>query len=244
MSDRIWLAVQEMTRPKNPRIRQGENAMEWQDQIEELTASLEQSNILSEERRCILRKRNLIRQEKEAFRLVCKYRRRPAQTFEKITASERPPKCELSAQEMENFYSNRYVTEKLNLIPIAEYISEAVERNISMRHMTLNDVKERILRLKTGKSAGPDRITYEIWQIFPCLTEWLYSVFKACEKQCRMPQAWRISRTILLYKKGQSEKCKNWRPINLQNTAGKIYTATIEKLLQETVEERNILSGN
>lgn len=162
---------------------------------------LNRPNILPEERRCILRKRNLVREGRNTFRLVRKYRRRPAQTFEEITMTKQPSKCELLAQVIEEFYRDRYAMEKQNPVPTEEYIPEAAVRNIGIRKMTLEDVKERIKRLKTRKSARLDGIIYEIWQLFPYLTNWLYSVFRMCTRYCKMPQAWRISRTILLYKK-------------------------------------------
>lgn len=79
------------------------------------------------------------------------------------------------------------------------------------------DVENRLFRLKNNTSAGPDGITYEIWKVFPCLTDWLFGAFKLCQ---------------------------NWRPISLQNTIARIYSGILESLLRHCITENQLISPN
>lgn len=145
--------------------------------------------MLPQDRRRILRKRNLLYQGINAFRLVRKYRRRPKQAFEEITSVEKPPECEIQAQQLEDYWNSKYAQEKQTQVPINQYMPLPPQRDFKLREITVEDVKGRISRLKDGKSAETDGITYEIWKLFPCLAEWLQRIFVQCMKWKKMPLA-------------------------------------------------------
>ena len=55
--------------------------------------------------------------------------------------------------------------------------------------------------------------------------------FTHCYKQKQIPEAWKTSLTILLYKKGNSHQLTNHRPIALANTIYKLFTNTLMSIL-------------
>ncbi|KAI8574908.1 hypothetical protein K450DRAFT_181588, partial [Umbelopsis ramanniana AG] len=63
-------------------------------------------------------------------------------------------------------------------------------------------------------------------------------MFVCCYSLGWTPDHWRISKTILLHKKDDTHELSNWRPISLQNTAGKIYAGVIDSILRQAVGSR------
>jgi hypothetical protein len=59
----------------------------------------------------------------------------------------------------------------------------------------------------------------------------LYLFFKHCYKQQQIPQSWKTSLTILLYKKGNPTNLSNYKSIVLANTIYKLFTSMLTKVL-------------
>ena len=64
------------------------------------------------------------------------------------------------------------------------------------------EVKDALRKMKSGKAVGLDLIPVDIWK---CLgeegIEWLTELFNVIFKTVRMPNEWRTSTVIPLYKK-------------------------------------------
>ncbi|KAJ8654292.1 hypothetical protein O0I10_009987 [Lichtheimia ornata] len=70
---------------------------------------------------------------------------------------------------------------------------------------------------------------------FGGLRRWLKAIYQRSYSLALIPEHWRMSRTILIYKKGDIQDPGNWRPIALQNSISKIYTADINKVMRRTL---------
>ena len=84
-------------------------------------------------------------------------------------------------------------------------------------------------QLKCGKAEGPDGISNYILKTFaeeitPKLTE-LFNMITETET---IPKQWKIAELILLYKKGNREEIKNYRPISLTSNICKVYTKILK----------------
>jgi hypothetical protein len=69
----------------------------------------------------------------------------------------------------------------------------------------------------------------------------LFLFFSHCYKQKVIPQSWKTSNTILLYKKGNPSTLTNHRPIALANTIYKLFTSTLTTLLSAYGKKYQIL---
>ena len=83
--------------------------------------------------------------------------------------------------------------------------------------ITGEEVKEALRKMKNGKAVDPDNIPVEVWK---SLGEdgvvWLTDFFNVIFTTAKMPQKWRHSTIIPLYKnKGDAQDCNNYRGINL-----------------------------
>ena len=69
----------------------------------------------------------------------------------------------------------------------------------------------------------------------------LFLFFTHCYKLKQIPTSWKISLTILLYKKGDPSILTNYRPIALANTIYKLFTSTLTLILSAYGERHQIL---
>ena len=96
------------------------------------------------------------------------------------------------------------------------------------------DVELALKKIKNRKSAGPDGITNELLKYGgDNLTEQLKILINKIIYHHRIPDEWRNSTTILLFKKGDKEVPANYRGINLFSTSLKLTTKIITNKINE-----------
>ena len=94
------------------------------------------------------------------------------------------------------------------------------------------EVIEALRHASNGKAPRCDRVTNEFWKNLPALgvaklTEEFNEVFEKGE----IPEDWKISKTVMIHKKGDQLNLMNYRPIALANTQMKLFTYIIAKRL-------------
>ncbi|KAD4179608.1 hypothetical protein E3N88_28199 [Mikania micrantha] len=83
------------------------------------------------------------------------------------------------------------------------------------RRITKEEVQRALRRMGRAKAVGPDNIPIEAWK---CLEDegvtWLTALFNNIFRTGKMPDQWRSSVLIPLYKKkGDAQRCENYRGI-------------------------------
>ncbi|KAL1415300.1 hypothetical protein MTO96_029571 [Rhipicephalus appendiculatus] len=97
------------------------------------------------------------------------------------------------------------------------------------------------LRKAENTAPGADRLTYHHWKSADPEARFLTALFNAYVHHRRTPDAWRTSRTILIYKKGDPAVPSNWRPIALGSTASKLYAKCLAARLQAWMMAHHVL---
>ena len=92
--------------------------------------------------------------------------------------------------------------------------------------------------MKKGKAVGPNELSVEVWK---CLGEmvlkYLTRLFKRLLMGERMPEEWRRSVLIPIYKnKGDAQCCGSYRGIKLISHTMKIWERIIEARLRDSLE--------
>ena len=96
--------------------------------------------------------------------------------------------------------------------------------------------------LSNNKTPCPDKIHNSILKNMPeSFHKLLFLFFTHCHKQKKIPASWKISLTILLYKKEDPAQLPNHRPIALANTIYKFFTSTLTYILSAYGENHQIL---
>ena len=90
--------------------------------------------------------------------------------------------------------------------------------------------------MKNNKSPGEDGITIEFYKTyFNIIGEDLLEVFKCGLNNRELAYSQYLSVVSLLYKKGQREDIRNWRPISLLNTDYKVLSKILAERLKKVL---------
>ncbi|KAK3518664.1 hypothetical protein QTP70_007151 [Hemibagrus guttatus] len=78
-----------------------------------------------------------------------------------------------------------------------------------------DEVRKALKRMKSGKAVGPDDIPVEVWKCLgEAAVEFLASLFNRVLESERMPEEWRRSVLVPIFKnKGDVQSCSNYRGI-------------------------------
>ncbi|KAM1682632.1 hypothetical protein EV1_033564 [Malus domestica] len=111
-------------------------------------------------------------------------------------------------------------------------------RNYSFyRRIRKEEVVVALKKIKHRKPVGPDYIPIEVWKVLgETGIAWLTDLFNRILKTKKMPNEWRKSTLVPIYKnKGDVQNCMNYRGIKLMSHTMKLWERVIEhRLRQET----------
>ncbi|RZB98883.1 LINE-1 retrotransposable element ORF2 protein [Glycine soja] len=106
------------------------------------------------------------------------------------------------------------------------------------RRIQKQEVKEALKRMSNGKAVGPDNIPIEVWKTLGDRgLEWLTKLFNEIMRSKRMPEEWRRSMLVPIYKnKGDIQNCANYRGIKLMSHTMKLWERVIERRLRKETQ--------
>ncbi|KAK3574719.1 hypothetical protein QTP86_015389 [Hemibagrus guttatus] len=101
-----------------------------------------------------------------------------------------------------------------------------------------DEVRKALKRMKSGKAFGPDDIPVEVWKCLgEAAVEFLASLFNRVLESERMPEEWRRSVLVPIFKnKGDVQSCSNYRGIKLMSHTMKLWERVVEARLRKVVE--------
>ncbi|KAK3543841.1 hypothetical protein QTP70_030074, partial [Hemibagrus guttatus] len=101
-----------------------------------------------------------------------------------------------------------------------------------------DEVRKALKRMKSGKAVGPDDILVEVWKCLgEAAVEFLISLFNRVLESERMPEEWRRSVLVPIFKnKGDVQSCSNYRGIKLMSHTMKLWERVVEARLRKVVE--------
>ena len=185
------------------------------------------------------------RKSEKAASLQRLYRSNPKKCMKTILNKE-SKRCPIStANVCSHFHQTNgsSANTNFNSTPTPEWLYDSTSREDILDSQFLSkEVSDQIRRMPNTSSPGPDRITYNVWKRLDPKGVLLTNIFEFCRIHRRVPASWKSSSTILIYKKGDPEYIRNWRPICLQNTIYKLYTATIAKRIAQWANATGAIS--
>ncbi|CDH60003.1 hypothetical protein RO3G_01473 [Lichtheimia corymbifera JMRC:FSU:9682] len=138
-------------------------------------------------------------------------------------------------KETRKFYSQLYTPEDIDLpamepllqnIPSTATLSaEDTKELTEMPH--IEDILDLVDHAPSGRSPGLDGIPFEVYKHLlprsPRLRHLLLIIIRQAMEGI-FPQSWSHTRMVLLFKKGDPELLRNWRPLSLINMDAKLFT--------------------
>ncbi|KAL5509843.1 hypothetical protein EMCRGX_G005280 [Ephydatia muelleri] len=103
---------------------------------------------------------------------------------------------------------------------------------------------EVVCQLRRAKwtAPGADGITYAGWKWIDPQGLILATIYNTCRTNARIPREWKHSTVTLIHKGGDVTSIRNWRPICLQLTLYKLYSAIIARRIASWAMEANAFS--
>ncbi len=100
------------------------------------------------------------------------------------------------------------------------------------------------LRLKNtcDSAPGQDHLVYSAIKKFDPSYKILAELFNTCIRLQLIPDSWKSSTTILIYKKNETDNPANFRPIVLQSALYKVFTGVMAKRIRQWAENNDIIS--
>ena len=110
--------------------------------------------------------------------------------------------------------------------------------NEEVNCVSREEVKNALRRMKKGKAIGPDELPVEVWKCMGKMgIEFLTRLFNRLLMGEQMPEEWRRSVLIPIYKnKRDAQCCGNYRGIKLMSHTIKVWERIIEARLRDRVE--------
>jgi exonuclease III len=116
---------------------------------------------------------------------------------------------------------------------------EGEDLDIDISIPTEEEVQVAVRKLKNNKAAGVDRVNAEMMKTGgEVVYRRLHSLIVKIWKDGVVPEDWRKSELVVLYKKGDTKECKNYRGISLLSVAGKAFARIVLTRMQKAVEKR------
>lgn len=116
---------------------------------------------------------------------------------------------------------------------------DAAEEN---RALGRKEIRRAVKNMKKKKLAGIDEISMEAWMFGgEAVSKSLLDIMNQMWKEEKIPEEWRISVIVPIYKKEDQEKAENYRGVSLLCTGYKIYAEILRERLEEEIVKKKLL---
>jgi len=134
------------------------------------------------------------------------------------------------SRNMEEYFDKLLNTEEPREL-IKKGNKEISEVEVVVEELTIEDVKEAIRNLKNNKAAGTDGIHPELIKYRRNkLLNRMYDLVRQMWEEERIPEEWKETIIVPLHKRGDRDRCDNYRGIALGNAAYKILLNILGKI--------------
>ncbi|VDP62316.1 unnamed protein product [Heligmosomoides polygyrus] len=107
-----------------------------------------------------------------------------------------------------------------------------------VQKITVEEIEAALKKMRPGKATGPDDVAADLWKSkywYPA--EWLAKFFNQVVAEKKVPECWRQSTTIPIWKKkGSPADCSNYRPIRLLPHSMKIFERIVDGRIRDIVQ--------
>ena len=109
---------------------------------------------------------------------------------------------------------------------------------VEVEELTIEDVKKAIRNLKNYKAAGTDGMHSELIKYRgDKLLNRMYELVRQIWEEERIPERWRETIIFLIHKRGDRNRCENYRGIAVGNAAYKIFLNIILGKIKPYIEK-------
>jgi len=131
-----------------------------------------------------------------------------------------------------------YFDKLLNTEEPKELIKIGNREMIEVEELNIEDVKTAVRDLKNNKVAGTDGIHLELIKYGGNkLLNRIYELVRQIWEEERIPEEWKETIIVPIYKRGDRDRCENYRGIVLENAPYKIFVNIILLKIKPYIEK-------
>ena len=174
--------------------------------------------------------RHRLAEQYRAFQRL--YRQNPGACMKNILNDKPPCYCAILDEELTVHFTTSYAA-AVPLPPTPNWLLlREPSADIMGSIITPHEVQMQLKRAKRS-APGSDGITYATWKWVDPLGAILATIFDICRQAKQIPADWKKSTVMLIHKGGDESSVRNWRPISLQKTIYKLYSALIARRIAD-----------
>jgi hypothetical protein len=152
-------------------------------------------------------------------------------------------------QEARKFYTQLYTPDPIDEDAINQLLASipescclsSDERFLLTQPATVDDLESILKHSPAGKSPGLDGLPFEVYSFLffklNLFRNHLVQIINAALQENQLPGSWSLTRMVLLFKKGDAQLLKNWRPLSLINTDAKLFTKLLANRLNSCISK-------
>ena len=174
----------------------------------------------------------------------------PEKVLKNIICKKESPRCGIEMERLENYFTELFEKERIifnedneGIFKLNKAIPDNIDNEI-MEELINEELISKVITTRKWKSApGPDGVDYTIFKLANKeSTTFLTKIFKWIIKFQKIPSSWKTSELKLIYKKGDMNEPRNWRPIAIANSIYRIFSCTIAKIIMKLNNHYQIFS--
>ena len=148
------------------------------------------------------------------------------------------------AELLNKYFSSVFTVENLTDMPVPDPLPADISP-IEDIELDLADIKKRILKLNTSKSAGPDKIHSKIlFETIDQVAPLLLIIFSKSLEEGQLPTQWKEANVTPIFKKGRKKSPCNYRPVSLTSICCKLLERIIRDRIVLHLEQLGLLDKN
>ena len=153
----------------------------------------------------------------------------------------------IAANMMNEYFASVFTVEDISNIPEPTKLFESMSEISKLKsiEITEEDVKNKLDKLKVGKSPGPDEIHPKfLYELRNELVRPLTKLFTLSLNSGIIPQEWKDAVVTPLFKKGNKSNVKNYRPVSLTSIVGKILESIMKDHIVEHLDKFHLIRSS
>ena len=124
------------------------------------------------------------------------------------------------------------------------HITQSNPNNLTQLQTSPMEVKSILEILQTGKASGPDKINnYVLKSCSSVLSYPMSTLFNLSLSSSKVPQAWKEANATPVFKKDDPSDCKNYWPISLLSTLGKVMEKIVHKHVFNFLNANSVITS-
>merc|ERR1711867_265956 len=147
------------------------------------------------------------------------------------------------AESLNEFFVSVFTSEDGDIPVIEDKLTE--EEKMKEFTISMEEVEKKLLNLKDGKAPGPDNIPgYFLKQASAELSKPLTLIFNDSLDMGIVPRDWRVANVIPIFKKGDRDKCGNYRPVSLTSIVCKILESILRDRINDHLMKHDLIADS